>query len=131
MHEPYISTIRGVLIRFFYPDPNLSHLIFSICQYRVPIRYLALTNIFLDNTAALRQILPTSKLFLNSCVVVVVETKYTLSYGSFLFCICYSISSTAFFHILTLSRKITWACCLSISHVFSISFVPCFTCFAV
>ena len=40
---------------FFYPDPDPSSLIFGICQYRVPVRYLSLTNIFLDDTAALRK----------------------------------------------------------------------------
>ena len=49
----------------FYPDPDPSPLIFSICWYRVPIRCLALTNIFLDNTAALRNKGPASKLFHN------------------------------------------------------------------
>ena len=39
---------------FFYPSP----LIFSIWQYRVPIRYSALTNIFLDNTALTETIRP-------------------------------------------------------------------------
>ena len=57
---------RGVPIRFFfYLDPDLSLSIFSICRYRVPIRYLALTNIFLDNTAAFRNKVPASKLFLS------------------------------------------------------------------
>ena len=71
---------------FFTPIPIPSPLIFSIYQYWVPIRYLVLTNIFLDNIAALRKEVPA---FLNSFIYFV-ETKYILSYGSFLFCICYS-----------------------------------------
>ena len=49
----------------FYPIIDPSPLIFSKCQYQVPIRYLALTNIFLDSTAAFRKKIPASKLFLN------------------------------------------------------------------
>ena len=40
-------------------------LIFSKCLYRAPIRYFALTKIFLNHTAALRKKVPASKLFLN------------------------------------------------------------------
>ena len=40
------------------------------------------------------------------------------------------ISSTAIFHILTLSRKMTWRRCLSISHPFRISPIARFTCSA-
>ena len=74
----------------FYPDPNLSPLIFGKSWYWVPIRYLALTffffyNIFLDKTAALEKKVPASKLFLNRFFLYFVETKYTLSYSSFLF----------------------------------------------
>ena len=152
---------------FFYPHPNPSPLIFSICRYRVPIWYLALTNIYLDNTAALRKKVPAPKLFLNRFFYFV-ETKSILSYGSFLFCICYSnivlhlpcvsrwvcdaalwqqtlvtadevwetqltlgtISSFAFFIFFTLSHKMTWTHCLSISNAFSTS-TACFTCSAV
>ena len=42
-----------------------------------------------------------------------------------------SISSIAFYIFLMLSCKMTWMRCLSISHVFSISSVACFTCCAV
>ena len=41
---------RDVLIRFFYPDPDPIPLIFSKCWYRAPIRYIALTFIFLHFT---------------------------------------------------------------------------------
>ena len=52
--EYYMLVIREVPIRFFFhPDP--SPLLFYICWYQALIRYLALTNIFLDNTAALRK----------------------------------------------------------------------------
>ena len=45
---------RDVPIRFSYPDPR--PLIFSKYRYQVSIRYSdTLTNIFLDNTAALRK----------------------------------------------------------------------------
>ena len=74
---------RDVPIRFIYPDP--SPLIFSECRYWVLIRYLAKTNIFLDNTAALGK----KKYLHPSCSFYFVETKYILSYGSLLFCICY------------------------------------------
>ena len=73
---------------FFYPDPDPSLSIFSICRYRVPIRYLVWTNIFLDNTAALKNNVLASKLFLSGFFYFV-ETKYKLSYGSSLFCLCY------------------------------------------
>ena len=48
-------TVMSQPFFFFYPDPDPSSLIFGICQYRVPVRYLSLTNIFLDDTAALRK----------------------------------------------------------------------------
>ena len=72
-----------------------SPLIFSICRYRVPIRYLALTNIFLDNTAALGKNVPASKLFLNRFFLFSWNKLYTGS-GSFLFCICYCNKLTTF-----------------------------------
>ena len=79
---------------FFYPDPDPSPIIFSICRYRVVIRYSAISDIFLDNTAALRKKVPASKLFLNRFFYLV-ETKYILSRGSFLLCICYwTLAST-------------------------------------
>ena len=133
---------------FFYPDPNLSLLIFSKCRYRVPIRYLALTNIFLDNTAALRKKVPTSKLFLNRFLLFCWNKVYfhmALSYSSYVsvtlrcdsrpsytasWSVCKtqptlgtSISSNACFIFLTLSHEMT-----SISHAFSISLIACFTC---
>ena len=57
-------------------------------QYWVPIQYSALTNIFLDNTAALRKKVPASKLFLNRFFLFCWNKVHTY-YGSFLFCICY------------------------------------------
>ena len=68
---------------FFYPD--LSPLIFSVCRYRVPIRNSALTNIFLDNTAALRKKAPASKLFLNRFFMLLKQSIYfhmALSYSA-------------------------------------------------
>ena len=48
--------IRGVRLKFFFfTDLDLSPLMFSKCRYQDLIRYLALTNIFLGNTAALRK----------------------------------------------------------------------------
>ena len=106
----------------FRSDP--SPLIFSICQYWVLIRLLRLlTNVFLDNTAALRT-KSTCKFFFYF-----VETQYMLSFGSSLFCTLFqhwpppgesvtqptpgaSISSTAFYIFLMLSCKMTR--CLSI-----------------
>ena len=63
-----ILNIRYLLISFFffYPEPNLSPSIFCKCRFRGPIQYLALSNIFLDNTATLRHKVPASKLFLHS-----------------------------------------------------------------
>ena len=148
---------------FFYPSP--SSLIFSICRYRVPIRYLAMTNIFLDNTAALRKKVPASKLYLNRFFFILLKQSIyfhmVLSYSAYaiatlayhlpvmLHCdsrplctaswsvcemqptLATSISSIAFYIFLTLSHKMTWTCCLSISHMFSISSIACFTCSAV
>ena len=51
---------------FFHPNPHLSPLISYLCRCRGLIRYLALTNIILDNTAALRKKVPASKLVFNS-----------------------------------------------------------------
>ena len=157
---------RDVLIRFFYPDPVPSPLIFSICRYQVPIQYLALTNILMDNTAALRKKGPASKLFLNMFFFILLKQSIyfhmALSYSTCYFNIglhlpCVSrwvcdsrpsctaswsvcetqltlgtsISSTAFYIFLTLSHKMTWTRCLSISHTFSISSIACFTSSAV
>ena len=61
---------------FFFSAWSRSDL-FSICRYQVPIRYLALTNIFLDNTAGSRK-----KYRHPSCSLIFffyfAETKYTL-----------------------------------------------------
>ena len=58
-----------------YPNPDQSPLKFRECRYLVLIKHLALPNVSLDNTAALRK-----KVF----YVCFVETKFVLSYGSFL-----------------------------------------------
>ena len=63
---------------FFYPHPGLSSLIFSICRYWVPIRHVALTDIFLDNTAASR------KKYLHSLIVVVCWNKVNIFIWPFL-----------------------------------------------
>ena len=139
---------------FFVPQSDPSPLIF-ICRYRVPIQYLALTNIFLDNTAALRKKVAA---FLNRflfCWNKVYTFTWLFLFLHMLFqhwlmlhcdsrpsCtaaeVCEmqptlgaSLSSTACFIFLTLSCKMTWTRCLSVSHAFSISSIACLTCFAV
>ena len=86
---------------FFYPDTDRSPLIFSICRYWV--RYLVLTNIFLDNTAALRKKVPASKLFLNRFSPLLKQSLYfhmALSYSA------YAIATLAY-HLPCVSR---WVC---------------------
>ena len=101
----YITTdYRDVSIRFFfYLDPDPSSLISCKCWYRVAIRYLVLTNIFLDNTAALRKKVPASKLFLNRFSPLLKQSLYfhmALSYSA------YAIATLAY-HLPCVSR---WVC---------------------
>ena len=147
--------------------------------YSIPIRILSylisantesrsntLTNIFLDNTAALRkkkylhpscslmffffffwnkvytfiwlfvivhmllQLWPTTLFALAGETVTLHCDSRPSSTAS---CMCAtqpmldtSVSSIAFFIFLTLSRKMMWTHCLSLSHAFSISLITCF-----
>ena len=141
---------------FFLPQSNPSPLIFSVCRDQAPIRYSALTHIFLDNTTAWRKKVYA---FINS---VFCWNKEILSYSSFL---CYSsiglhlpcvsrwvcdaalwqqtlvysscsvwdaatlgasISSTAFTY--SLCCHVKWRGCVAcLYHAFSISSTACFT----
>ena len=139
---------------FFSPQSDPSPLIFSICRYWVPIRYSALTNILLDNTAALRK-----KKYLHSLIVFFILLEKSIYFHMALSYSAYAIptladhlpcvsrwvcdsrpsctgswsvwdAAHAWYHcflFLMLSCKMTWTRCLSISHAFSISSVVCFT----
>ena len=139
---------------FFNSDPDPSPLIFSICRYQILIWYLALTNIFLDNTAVLRKkylhpscsligffiLLKQSLYFhmalsysayaiptLASTFLVLAGESVTLHCDSRPSCTASlsvwetqltlgtSILSFDFFIFFTLSHKMTWTRCLSIS----------------
>ena len=151
---------------FFFFTPIPIRVLQNLVNANTESRSDTLTNIFLDNTAALwkKQLHPSCSLI----VFYFVETTNILSYGSFLFCKCYwniglhlpCVSSWVcdaalwkqtleysqlkclrdaahvwYLHIIYCFFLYSLCCmsthCLSISHVFSISLIACFTCFAV